>query len=170
MTHFVNFIFVFWLTGYRSPSGPSKQRRVLAVAGKIVTALKVYCDRSLSIANELSLELADIGHYPRMLTVMKYHRTLPVDPVAEKEGWIASRSKLNQVVGDSPCQSNHQRFTRRFCHFTARPSIQIGNLWRSRYHRGTKIPAICWSSSKWTWLVGQGRVVVLKNRSCSLRD
>jgi hypothetical protein len=77
----------------------SKERRLIAAAYEIVTALKAYRDGSPGTAKEFPLELADLSHDPRMLTDRSYLTTLPVDPLTQKQEWGVIRNKLNQVIG-----------------------------------------------------------------------
>jgi hypothetical protein len=77
----------------------SKERRLIAAAGEIVTALKAYRDASPGTAKEFPLELADLMRAPRMLADKGYLTTLPLDPVAQKQEWGVVRNKNNQVIG-----------------------------------------------------------------------
>ena len=77
----------------------SKERRLIAAAGEIVTALKAYRDASPGTAKEFPLELADLVRDPRMLAEKRYLTTLPVDPIALKQEWGVVRNKNNQVIG-----------------------------------------------------------------------
>ena len=77
----------------------SKERRLIAAAGEIVTALKAYRDASPGTAKEFPRELADLMRDPRMLADKGYLATLPVDPIAQKQEWDVVRDKNNQVIG-----------------------------------------------------------------------
>ena len=77
----------------------SKERRLIAVADEIVSALKAYSDASPGTAKDFPLELADLRHDPRMLAEVSYLAVLPVDPVAQKQAWGVVRNQNNQVVG-----------------------------------------------------------------------
>lgn len=77
----------------------SKERRLIAAAEEIVTALKVYRDGSPGTAKEFPLELADLSRDPRMLSDTRYLPTLPVDPLTQKQEWGVVRNKNNQVIG-----------------------------------------------------------------------
>ena len=77
----------------------SKERRLIAAADEIVTALKAYRDASPGTAKEFPLELADLTHDPRMLADKAYLTTLPVDPITQKQEWGVVRNKGNQVIG-----------------------------------------------------------------------
>jgi hypothetical protein len=77
----------------------NKERRLMAAAGEIVTALKAYRDSSPGTAKEFPLELADLARDPRMLADKAYLATLPLDPITQKQTWGVVRNKRNQVVG-----------------------------------------------------------------------
>lgn len=77
----------------------SKERRLIAAAEEIVTALKAYRDGSPGTAKEFPLELADLSRDPRMLSDTRYLPTLPVDPLTQKQEWGVVRNKNNQVIG-----------------------------------------------------------------------
>ena len=77
----------------------SKERRLVAAADEIVTALKAYRDASPGTAKEFPNQLADLMHDPRMLADKGYLTTLPVDPIALKQEWGVVRNKNNQVFG-----------------------------------------------------------------------
>lgn len=77
----------------------SKERRLIAAAEEIVTALKAYRDGSPGTAKEFPLELADLNHDPRMLSDKRYLGTLPVDPITQKQQWGVVRNNVNQVIG-----------------------------------------------------------------------
>jgi hypothetical protein len=77
----------------------NKERRLIAAADEIVTALKAYRDGSPGTAKEFPAELADLGHDPRMLSDTRYLATLPVDPITQKQEWGVVRNSSNQVIG-----------------------------------------------------------------------
>ena len=77
----------------------SKERRLIAAADEIVTALKAYRDASPGTAKEFPLELADLMRDPRILADKGYLATLPVDPITQKQEWGVARNKNNQVIG-----------------------------------------------------------------------
>ena len=77
----------------------SKERRLIATANEIVTALKAYRDASPGTAKEFPLELVDLSHQPRMLADISYLATLPVDPITLRQDWGVVRNKYNQVIG-----------------------------------------------------------------------
>ena len=77
----------------------SKERRLIAAAEEIVTALKAYRDGSPGTAEEFPLELGDLSHDPRLLSDRRYLTTLPVDPITQKQEWGMVRNKVNQVIG-----------------------------------------------------------------------
>ena len=77
----------------------STERRLIAAADEIVTALKAYRDASPGTAKEFPLELANLKHDPRMLADVGYLTDFPVDPIAQKQPWSVVRNKNHQVVG-----------------------------------------------------------------------
>ena len=77
----------------------NKERRLIAAAEEIVTALKAYRDASPGTAKEFPLELANLKHDPRMLADVGYLTDFPVDPIAQKQTWGVVRNKSNQVIG-----------------------------------------------------------------------
>ena len=77
----------------------SKERRLIAAANEIVTALKAYRDASPGTAKEFPLMLDDLKHDPRMLADKAYLTTLPVDPITQKLEWGVALNKGNQVIG-----------------------------------------------------------------------
>ena len=77
----------------------STERRLIAAADEIVTALKAYRDASPGTVKEFPLELANLKHDPRMLADVGYLTDFPVDPIAQKQTWGVVRNKSNQVVG-----------------------------------------------------------------------
>jgi hypothetical protein len=89
--------FLFGTSGFQTYWG--KERRLIAAAGEIVTALKTYRDASPGTAKEFPLELADLMRDPRMLADKGYLTALPVDPIAQKQEWGVVRNKNNQVIG-----------------------------------------------------------------------
>ena len=77
----------------------SKERRLIAAADEIVTALKAYRDASPGTAKEFPNQLADLMRDPRMLADKGYLLALPVDPITQKQEWGVVRNKNNQVIG-----------------------------------------------------------------------
>jgi hypothetical protein len=77
----------------------SKERRLIAAADEIVTALKAYRDGSPGTAKEFPLELADLSHDPRMLMEKSYLTMLPVDPISQKQEWGVVRNANKQIIG-----------------------------------------------------------------------
>ena len=77
----------------------SKERRLIAAADEIVTALKAYRDASPGTAKEFPLTLDDLKRDPRMLADKGYLTTLPVDPIAQTQQWGVVRNKNDQVIG-----------------------------------------------------------------------
>ena len=77
----------------------SKERRLIAAAYEIVTALKAYRDASPGTAKEFPLTLDDLKRDPRMLADKGYLTTLPVDPIAQTQQWGVVRNKNDQVIG-----------------------------------------------------------------------
>ena len=77
----------------------NKERRLIAAADEIVTALKAYRDASPGTAKEFPLELANLKHDPRMLADAGYLTDFPVDPIAQKQTWGVVRNKNNQIIG-----------------------------------------------------------------------
>jgi hypothetical protein len=77
----------------------SKERRLIAAADEIVTALKAYRDASPGTAKEFPLELADLMRDPRTLADKSYIATLPIDPITQKQEWGVLRNASNQVIG-----------------------------------------------------------------------
>jgi hypothetical protein len=77
----------------------SKERRLMAAADEVVTALKAYRDGSPGTAKDFPFELADLSHDPRMLSDTRYLAALPVDPITQKQEWGVVRNQSNQVVG-----------------------------------------------------------------------
>ena len=77
----------------------SKERRLIAAADEIVTALKAYRDASPGTAKEFPNQLGDLMHDPRMLADKGYIFALPVDPITLKQEWGVVRNKNNQVFG-----------------------------------------------------------------------
>jgi hypothetical protein len=63
----------------------SKERRLIAAADEIVTALEAYRDASPGTTKEFPLELADLMRDPRMLADKSYLVSLPVDPITQKQ-------------------------------------------------------------------------------------
>lgn len=84
----------------------SKERRLIAAADEIVTALRAYRDGSPGTAKEFPLELADLSRDPRMLSETRYLATLPVDPITQKQEWGVVRNKANQVIGVNSLSNN----------------------------------------------------------------
>jgi hypothetical protein len=77
----------------------SKERRLIAAADEIVTALRAYRDGSPGTAKDFPLELADLSHDPRMLSDTRYLATLPVDPITQKQEWGVVRNQSKQIIG-----------------------------------------------------------------------
>ena len=77
----------------------STERRLIAAADEIVTALKAYRDASPGTAKEFPLELANLKHDPRMLADVGYLSDFPIDPIAQTQTWGVVRNKNNQVIG-----------------------------------------------------------------------
>jgi hypothetical protein len=77
----------------------SKERRLIAAADEIISALKAYRDASPGTAKEFPLELADLMRDPRMLADRSYMSTLPIDPITQKQEWGVLRNANNQVIG-----------------------------------------------------------------------
>jgi hypothetical protein len=72
----------------------SKERRQIAAAGEIVTAIKVYRDASPGTAKEFPRALADLSHDPRMLADVSYLATLPVDPITLRQDYAWRGTKI----------------------------------------------------------------------------
>ena len=89
--------FLFSTSGFQTYW--SKERRVIAAAEGIVTALNGYRDASPGKAKEFPLELADLAHDPRMLADKSHLLNLPVDPITQKQEWGVVRNANNQVIG-----------------------------------------------------------------------
>ena len=77
----------------------SKERRLIAAADEIVTALKAYRDASPGTAMDFPLELADLAHDSRLLAEKSYLSAVPVDPLTQKQEWAVIRNEANQVIG-----------------------------------------------------------------------
>jgi type II secretory pathway pseudopilin PulG len=77
----------------------SKERRLIAAADEIVTALRAYRDGSPGTTKDFPLELADLSHDPRMLSDTRYLATLPVDPITQSQKWGVVRNQSNQIIG-----------------------------------------------------------------------
>lgn len=77
----------------------SKERRLIAAADEIVTALKAYRDASPGTAKEFPQELADLMRDPRMLADKGYLTVLPVDPISLRQEWGTIRDKDGRVIG-----------------------------------------------------------------------
>lgn len=77
----------------------NKERRLIASADEIVTALKAYRDGSPGTAKEFPSQLQDLLHDPRMLSDTRHLQTVPVDPMTQKQEWGVVRNKANQVIG-----------------------------------------------------------------------
>ena len=89
--------FVLGTSGFQTFS--NKERRLIAAADEIVTALKAYRDASPGTAKEFPLELANLKHDPRMLADVGYLTDFPVDPITQKQTWGVVRNKNHQVIG-----------------------------------------------------------------------
>jgi hypothetical protein len=77
----------------------SKERRLIAAADEIVTALKAYRDASPGTAKEFPLELADLKRDPRMLSEKLYLGDFPLDPITMTQEWGILRNKEIRVIG-----------------------------------------------------------------------
>ena len=77
----------------------NKERRLIAAADEIVTALNTYRAASPGTAKEFPLALTDLMRDPRMLVDKSYLSNLPVDPITKKQEWDVVRNKDNQVIG-----------------------------------------------------------------------
>ncbi len=77
----------------------SKERRLIAAADEIVTAIKAYRAASPGTAKEFPIALTDLMRDPRMLVDKSYLSNLPIDPITQKQEWGVVRNKDNQVIG-----------------------------------------------------------------------
>lgn len=77
----------------------NKERRLIAAANEIVTALNAYRAASPGTAKDFPLQLHDLLHDPRMLADKHYLATFPVDPITLKQDWGVVRNKDHQVIG-----------------------------------------------------------------------
>lgn len=77
----------------------SKERRLIAAAEEIVTALKACRDGSPGTAKDFPMALNDLMRDPRMLSDTRYLTTLPVDPITQKQEWGLVKNQNGQIVG-----------------------------------------------------------------------